>query len=161
MEQGLKVARHFYLLDEKGNQPRKLTPGDTVPRGAYIQSVVSVNHSSGQSMRYVLVENPKPATCEILPSTDVRFNQGSTTYALREDKTSGVVYHHEQTGASITDRCVLHAELAGQYVVPPASVELMYETQTRGHSGTFHFTVAQEEPEKMAVHQELRRRMTN
>jgi uncharacterized protein YfaS (alpha-2-macroglobulin family) len=33
------------------------------------------------------------------------------------------------------------AELAGDYVVPPAFVELMYQTETRGHSGTFNLKV--------------------
>lgn len=84
------------------------------------------------------------------PGTDTRFNQGSTQYVLREDKTRGVVWHHEQTGPTIADRCVLHAELAGQYTVPPARVELMYEPRTRGHSGAFSFTVA-DGPEKTAA----------
>jgi hypothetical protein len=55
-----------------------------------------------------------------------------------------VVYHHEQTSDTIVDRCVLLAELAGQYVVAPASVELMYETDVRGHSGTFSLNVTDE-----------------
>jgi uncharacterized protein YfaS (alpha-2-macroglobulin family) len=33
------------------------------------------------------------------------------------------------------------AELAGDYVVPPAFVELMYQTEVRGHSGTFALKV--------------------
>jgi uncharacterized protein YfaS (alpha-2-macroglobulin family) len=146
MEQGLVVSRQLWLLDNTGRQVRKLEPGDVVPRGSYLESLVSVQHKHGQPMRYVLVENPKPASCEILPASDTRFNQSSTAFALREDKTRGVVYHHEQTGSSITDRCVLHAELAGEYAIPPAMVELMYETQTRGHSGTFHLKVAEEMP---------------
>ena len=54
------------------------------------------------------------------------------------------MYHHESTGHEIIDRCVLHAELAGQYLVPPARVELMYETLTRGHSGAFDFRVGED-----------------
>ena len=45
---------------------------------------------------------------------------------------------------------MLHVELAGEYVLPPAEVELMYEPQTRGHSGTFHFKVADEEQKTAA-----------
>ncbi len=138
LEKGLRVARHFYLLDDAGKMLRELHPGDAVPRGAYLESRVVVKRVLNQSMQYVLVENPKPSTCEILPATDTRFDQSSTQAALREDKTQGVAYHHEQTGADILDRCVLHAELEGHFVVPPAQVELMYETQTRGHSGTFN-----------------------
>jgi hypothetical protein len=78
---------------------------------------------------------------------DGRFGQPSTAFALREDKTRGVVYHHDQTSSSIIDRCVLPAELAGQYVVAPATAQLMYETDVRGHSGTFCLNVADESNE--------------
>jgi len=141
LELGVNVTRQFYLLDDKGAHVRQIKAGDKVPRGSYILSQVTARHKAGQSMSFVLVENPKPANCEILPVTDKRFNQSSTAYVLREDKTRGVIYHHEKTGHTIVNRCVLHAELAGQYALGPAAVELMYETQTRGHSGTFHFTV--------------------
>jgi uncharacterized protein YfaS (alpha-2-macroglobulin family) len=102
-------------------------------------------------MNYLLVESPKPSGCEIVPTTDKRFNQSSTRYALREDKTHAVLYHHEHTGASVTDRAVFYAELAGEFVVPPAYVELMYQTTVRGHSGTFRFKVNDEaEAKKVA-----------
>lgn len=149
LKQGLTVTRRFFLLSEKGSRLRELKPGDNVPRGSYLESLVTVRRDTGQSMRYVLVENAKPATCEILPVSDRRFNQSSTAHALREDKTAGVAWHHEQTGSTITDRCVLHAELAGEYRVPPAHVELMYQTDVRGHSGAFHFNVV--EPAANAV----------
>ena len=100
-------------------------------------------------MQYVLVANPKPSSSEILPTTDSRYNQSSTGFALREDKTQGVAWHHEQTGNQITDRCVLHVELAGDYTVPPADVELMYDTQVRGHSASFRLRV--EENKKIAA----------
>lgn len=93
-------------------------------------------------MNYLLVQNFKPATCEILPCTDARFSQQSCPCALREDKTVGVFYHHEKTPALVTDECILLAELAGKYRVPPAKVELMYDTLNRGHSADFEFVVA-------------------
>lgn len=37
----------------------------------------------------------------------------------------------------MTNRVVLLAELAGDFVVPPAFVELMYQTEVRGHDGSF------------------------
>lgn len=141
MESGLAVTRQFFLLNDQGGQVRQIQPGEAIPRGSYVQSVVNVRHKLDQPMQYVLVENPKPASAEILPETDTRFRHNSTDYVLREDKTSGVAYHHEQTGHTITDRSVIHVELAGSYAIPPAQVELMYEPQTRGHSGTFHFQV--------------------
>ncbi|HUT12393.1 MAG TPA: alpha-2-macroglobulin family protein, partial [Thermoguttaceae bacterium] len=151
MERGLVVRRELYLLDQNGGRVRVLTSGDSVPRGAYVQSVVTASHTGGTGMQYVLVESPKPASAEILPVTDTRFPQPATTYALREDKTSGVVFHHERPGYQISDACVLHLELAGRYVLPPANVELMYETQTRGHSGTFELTVTDDTAKTAAV----------
>lgn len=142
---GIAVQRRFHLLDSTGQTIRELKSGDSVPIGAYVQSVVEVRREGTAAMRYVLVQNPKPATCEILPVEDGRFPQHSTPYALREDKTSGLFFHHEQTGTRIIDRCVLHAELAGTYNIPPAKVELLYETLTQGHSAGFVLKVAANE----------------
>ena len=44
---------------------------------------------------------------------------------------------------------MLNVELAGEYTVPPADVELMYDTQVRGHSASFRLRV--EEGDKVAV----------
>ncbi len=146
MQSGLAVRRQFFLLGPAGQHVREIQSGDAVPRGSYLAAAVTTSHQEGQAMRYVLVENPKPSCCEIVPETDTRFDQSSTNYALREDKTAGVVWHHEETGPQIVNRCVFHAELAGEYAVPPAEVELMYDPATRGHSGTFFFRVEDSAP---------------
>lgn len=44
----------------------------------------------------------------------------------------------------ISDHCVMLAELADEYVIAPARVELLYQTTTRGHSGTFRLKVVEE-----------------
>jgi uncharacterized protein YfaS (alpha-2-macroglobulin family) len=134
---GVRVARTFWLLDDKGKRVRALKSGDAVPRGAYLESAVEAESLLSQPMSYVLVENPKPSCCEVLPAEDQRFPQQGTPYVLREEREALVAYHHESTPASLTDRCVLHAELAGEYLVPPARLEMMYQTETNGHSGTF------------------------
>ena len=136
------MQRKFFLVDLAAGKERELERGETVPQGSYIRSVVKVQHELKQRMNYLLVQNFKPATCEILPCTDSRFSQQSCPCALREDKTVGVFYHHEKTPALVTDECILLAELAGKYRVPPAKAELMYDTLNRGHSADFEFTVA-------------------
>jgi uncharacterized protein YfaS (alpha-2-macroglobulin family) len=141
---GVRVNRTFWLLDDKGNRQRELKSGDTVPRGAYLESLVQANHLIGQPMHYVLVENPKPSCCEILPADDRRFHQECTPFVLREEREGQVVYHHEMTPQTLTDRSVLHAELAGEYVVAPARLELMYHAETTGHSGSFVLRVTDE-----------------
>lgn len=141
MNAGIRVARRFFLLDSKG-RATEIKPGDTVRKGSYIRSEVSAEAAAPRGgLRYVLVEDPKPSGAEILPFSDTRFVQTSTPYVLRETRTGKVVYHHQQTPQKILDRSILHLEFAGSYVVPPARVELMYETERSGHSGSFYFKV--------------------
>ena len=52
-------------------------------------------------------------------------------------------FHHEETPQQLGVRSVFLAELAGEFVIPPAKVELMYQTQTRGHSGSFVLRVSE------------------
>ena len=56
---------------------------------------------------------------------------------------ASVAFHYEQTAQAVTYRVVMLAELAGDFVVPPAFVELMYQTEVRGHSGTFALRVTE------------------
>lgn len=140
--QGIRVARRFWLLDAQGKRTRELHSGDSAPRGAYLETVVEATPVDGGDMRFVLVENPRPACCEVVPAIDRRFDQQGTPCVLREDRETLIAYHHEQTSGKILDRCVLHAELAGDYLVPAAQVEMMYRTEIRGHSGTFSLRIA-------------------
>jgi uncharacterized protein YfaS (alpha-2-macroglobulin family) len=135
---GVQVTRTFWL---EGPNRRQLKPGDTVPRGAYIRCSVQGRGADGERMRYVLLASPKPSGCEILPHDDRRYRSNASYSVLREDKTTGVLTHHEEAHTAISSTCVFHAELAGEYVVPPATVEFMYDSSRSGHSGTFHFTV--------------------
>jgi hypothetical protein len=139
---GITVKRQFWLLNDQGGIVRELKDGDTVPRGSYILSRVEANSQLASAMNYVLVENPKPSSCEILPATDRRFvNYHDTHHVLREERNGSVAFHHDHVGTQIIDHSVLLAELSGEFVVPPAWVELMYQTEVRGHSGTFSLKV--------------------
>jgi hypothetical protein len=51
---------------------------------------------------------------------------------------------HEETPQQFENRCVFHAELPGEFVVGPAVSDLMYQTDIRGHSGTFRFRVTED-----------------
>ncbi|MFO0929695.1 MAG: alpha-2-macroglobulin family protein [Gemmataceae bacterium] len=140
MDSGIKVVRRFHLLDDKGTVVRELKSGDAVPRGSYVLSTVEGTHRLPDAMRYVLVENPKPGSGETVPADDNRFvahRQQCTPHVLREDRESMTCFHHEQTPQTLSVRNVFLAELAGEFVVPPARVELMYQTEVRGHSGSF------------------------
>ncbi|MFO0876089.1 MAG: alpha-2-macroglobulin family protein [Gemmataceae bacterium] len=140
MDHGLKVVRTFHLLDTRGQVVRDLKHGDVVPRGSYVMSRVQATHHLQTEMRYVLVESPRPAGGETVPTDDARFQAqqgGCTPFALREDREAMTCFHHEQTPHTLTDQHVYLMELAGEYVVPPARVEMMYHTETRGHSSAF------------------------
>ena len=144
---GIKVRRRFWLLNDKGQRDRELKSGDEVPCGAYLESMVEAHATDEPGMNFLLVENPRPAGCEVMPEDDPRFLQRNPDKSclLREDRDKLVAFHHDQIGGQIDDRCVLHAEMAGEFLVSPAHVELMYRTQTRGHSGTFRFRVRRAE----------------
>jgi len=142
-EHGLKVTRTFDLVDPKTKKMTRLDSGATVPLGHYLRMVVKVQAKDHPRLRYCLVAAPKPCGHETLPENDVRFGSSRTAnYALREDRTSTVFWHHEEGYNQITDTAFLHPELTGSFVVPPAWSELMYETEVRGHSDSFTFTVA-------------------
>lgn len=144
MDKGIKVTRKFYLWDEKTKQLKKeLKDGDTVERGSYVVCDVTATYETPGGMRFMLMECPKPSTAEFIPVDDPRFAsiQHNTGYALREERMASVAFHHEQAGQAMMNRVIMLAELSGDYVVPPAFVELMYQTEVRGHSGTFGLKV--------------------
>src|SRR5262249_23628164 len=135
------VEREFWLVDDKDNKKHKLLSGDAVPRGAYLACVVTV--APPDDARYLVVENPPPSGCEVVPVTDPRFHQAGTPCALRADREAHVAYHHEEAGGKVVDRCVLHTETAGEFIVPAARAEMMYQTEVRGHSGAFRLRVVE------------------
>lgn len=144
---GLDVKREVFLLGAKGLRVKELHAGDRIPRGSYVESLVTVQHHKQQMMQFMLVEDPKPAGAEALPVDDPRFLRNPSGYpyaggyVLREDRESHMAFHFEQANPTTTVRTVLHLELSGDIAFPPAQSELMYETQTRGHSGSFALKV--------------------
>jgi uncharacterized protein YfaS (alpha-2-macroglobulin family) len=139
--EGIRVTREFWLLDEQGRQVRQLGSGDEVPCGAHLECRVTAASAQGTEMRHVLVESPKPSGCEVVPEDDRRFDQSGTERSAREDRDALIAFIHEQTPEKLLDRCIFHVERAGDYLVSPAHAELMYDPETRGHSGTFRLRV--------------------
>jgi alpha-2-macroglobulin len=139
--QGLVVKRVYWLLDDKGKPIREVENGGTAPRGSYLECIITANRPGAGEMRYVLLENPRPSGCEFIPEDDRRFKLPGTPYVLREERQTHLACHYEQTPEVIENHCILLAEVAGEFVAPPAQVELMYQTEIRGHSGTFRFKV--------------------
>jgi uncharacterized protein YfaS (alpha-2-macroglobulin family) len=135
---GLEVERRFALIDEKGTVLRALKSGDSVPRGSFILSEVITSARNGENPRYLLVENPKPSGCEVIAQDDKRFELlAQSSYNQREDRDAKVSFLYKHAGIETRDHCILLAELAGEFVVAPASAELMYSPLVRGHSAAF------------------------
>jgi uncharacterized protein YfaS (alpha-2-macroglobulin family) len=135
---GLAVTRAVYLLDAKGARGKRLASGDRVPVGSFVESVVEVAHEKREQMRFMLVEDPKPAGAELMNEGDRRFPTPETrAWVLREDREAHVAFHHETTPATTRTRSVLRLEMPGELAMAPAQAELMYQTTTRGSSGTF------------------------
>jgi hypothetical protein len=141
LEHGLRVSRQFFLMDANGQPGREVKSGDTIPKGSYLLSTVEVVKPGKDNMSFLLVECATVCGSESIPADDKRFKVDSTAYVLREDREGKVVFHHEQAPQVATDRCVLHVEMAGEFVIPPARAELMYQTDKFGHSGTFALKV--------------------
>ncbi len=140
LAQGLVVHRAVSLISPDGKRTI-LRSGDRVPRGSYIESVVEVANSKNEMMRFLLIEDPKPAGAEALPATDRRLGGYRQPWVFREDRETHLAFHHEQVPASTRVATILHLESAGDLAFVPASAELMYQTQTRGHSGSFTLRV--------------------
>jgi hypothetical protein len=84
----------------------------------------------------------------VVPEEDKRFTRQSIhPPLLREDRETLVAFHHEHILSTVENWCVFHAEMAGTFVVSSARMELMYQTEIRGHSDSFRFRVS-ETPEK-------------
>jgi alpha-2-macroglobulin len=135
---GLSVRRKFSLVDAKGTIQRELKSGDAVTKGSFVFVEVETVPREVAEFRYLLVESPKPAGCEVIHQDDKRFETLTPkTFDRREDRDAKVCYFLESPEKFETVRSVLLAELAGEFVVAPASAELMYEPLVRGHSGAF------------------------
>ncbi len=143
MDKGIKVSRKFYLMNGKTKEMKELKDGETIARGSYIVCDTTAAYSLPDGMRFMLMECPKPSTAEVIPIDDPRFAnvQHNSGWALREERMASVAFHHEHAPQHIMNRVIMLAELCGDYVVPPAFVELMYQTEVRGHSGTFSLKV--------------------
>jgi hypothetical protein len=140
LAQGLTVTRTVQLIDAAGKRT-PLKSGDRVPRGSYVESVVRVEHAQKEMMRFLLIEDPKPAGAEALPATDRRLARYGTPWVFREDRETHLAFHHEQVPQATQVATILHLESAGELAFVPASAELMYQTQTRGHSGSYTLRV--------------------
>jgi hypothetical protein len=138
---GVKVTRTVSARGADGTWT-DLKSGATVPVGSYVKVRVAATPAVGQ-LQYFLIESPKPAGCETISADDRRFptDAKATGHVLREDREAMSCFHYESI-ASATAEFVVMAEFAGEFTIPPARGELMYQPTNGGHSDAFVLKVS-------------------
>lgn len=138
--EGAHVTRTFHQVDSSGKVLKELKSGDQVPRGAYIRSTIRCRRDHGV-FNYTLATNPKPSCAEY--TTLGEQPDPHVPYVLKENKAGGTNWHYESASNSLHTTSDYRVELDGEFLIPPAHVELMYDTEVRGHSGSFRLLVGE------------------
>ena len=135
-DHGVKVARTVSLRGADGKWS-ELKSGASIPVGSYVKIRTTAAPIAGQ-LQFFLLESPKPAGCETISATDRRFplDPQAAGHVLREDRESMTCFHYENSVAATAEFVVL-AEFAGEFTLPPARGELMYQPTNGGHSDSF------------------------
>jgi hypothetical protein len=133
---GVKVVRTISIRGADGKWS-ELKSGASVPVGSYVKIRATAAPDFGH-LTYFLLESPKPAGFETVPADDRRFPPApdAVGHVLREDRESMTCFHYETAGEAVAEYVML-AEFAGEFTVPPARGELMYQPTNGGHSDSF------------------------
>ena len=135
-DHGVKVTRTISVrgADSKWTD---LKSGAAVPVGSYVKVKVNATPTVG-NLQFFLIESPKPSGCETVAAGDRRFPQDADSHGhvLREDREAMSCFHYETVQAATAEFVVL-AEFAGEFMIPPARGELMYQPTNGGHSDSF------------------------
>lgn len=139
-DHGVKVARTVSLRGADG-QWTELKSGARVPVGSYLKVHVTAAPAGGP-LQYFLIESPKPAGCETISADERRFPAAKSAqgHVLREDREAMSCFHYESVASASAEFVVL-AEFAGDFTLPPARGELMYQPTSGGHSDSFRLNV--------------------
>jgi alpha-2-macroglobulin len=138
-EEGLRVERTYWLLDDKQNRQRRLKSGDKVATGQRLRVVFGVRAT--RPRRYLLLEDPKLAGCEPLAKkSGPEVCTGRCDHVeLRADRTaiflSTLGVETEELSYDV------EAQTPGVFTAMPARIETMYDSGCAGSSGSFRLTV--------------------
>ena len=146
-DHGFTVRKQVTLLDAGGAPVKPARPpklGETV--------LVTLTVNSGETRRYVVVEDPLPAGLEALDSTLATgsrafgsWNQwaGVSSHDHRELRDDRVLFFRDlmQPG-TLTYRYLARVSSAGSFIAPPARAEEMYTPEVYGHTGATRVTFA-------------------
>lgn len=137
----LQVSRsYFRVIQEKGKEVLKpIQWGETVPAGAIVE--VQVKLKAQQMLRYLLIEDKKPAGLEPVQIRSGRPTQSWISHFELRDTHAAFFVGYLGKGYPRTLKYRLRAERAGKYHTLPAHCEAMYSPKMRSHSASFLFVV--------------------
>ena len=135
-DHGVKVARTVSVRNADGKWS-ELKSGASIPTGSYVKIRTTATPGTG-NLQFFLLESPKPAGCETIAADDRRFplDPLAVGHVLREDREAMTCFHYEHGDRAAAEFVVL-AEFAGEFTLPPARGELMYQPTNGGHSDSF------------------------
>ncbi len=134
---GISVHRLYRVTAEDPSQ------ADTIASGSEMD--VSVEINADADYRYVQLEDPLPAGCEVAPTEGdggngtypVDYSEGvGASYTRQEVRDNRVVFFFDTLPKGRTRLTYhLHAETPGNYQVLPSLAALTYYPEIRGNSG--------------------------
>ncbi|MCE1247921.1 MAG: hypothetical protein LWY06_14860, partial [Firmicutes bacterium] len=142
VNKGFEVKREYFLIsqekDEKGN--RKLIPleGKPIVLKSQDQILVKLTVKSEQVCQYMILEDPKPAGCEVLTS----FTDHSWRYSgmeFRDEKTAFFASYVDPGTTTYEYRMI--AETPGTFHAMPAKAWMMYTPGMEGSSAESIFVI--------------------
>ncbi|HEU4411717.1 MAG TPA: alpha-2-macroglobulin family protein [Polyangiaceae bacterium] len=138
-EEGLRVERAYWLLDDKQNRLRRLKSGDRVALGQRLRIVLGVRAT--RPRRYLLLEDPKLAGCEPLAKqSGPGVCAGRCDHVeLRADRTAIFLSTLGEQPEELSYD--VEAQTPGVFTAMPAQIETMYDSGCAGSSGSFRLTV--------------------
>ncbi len=138
-EEGLRVERDYWLLDDKGGRLRRLQSGDKVAVGQKMRVVFGVRAT--RPRRYLLLEDPKLAGCEPLATkSGPEVCAGRCDHVeLRADRTAIFLSTLGEAAEELSYD--VEAQTPGVFTAMPARIETMYDSECAGSSGSFRLTV--------------------
>ena len=131
---GLSVRRTYRVSAEDPSQ------ADTQPSGSEMDVQVEINADA--AYRYVQLEDPIPAGCEVAPAANedgsypLDSSEGTAGYSRQEVRDDRVVFFFDSLPRGRTRLTYrLRAETPGVYQVLPGRAALTYFPEIRGSSG--------------------------
>jgi uncharacterized protein YfaS (alpha-2-macroglobulin family) len=142
----LVVTREYSRLKvEQAGYNLKWT---TTPLTGEIQSgdlIVVKLHVTGKAARHLMLEDPIPSGVEQIEAVgNLNLSYGDTSwtdwYSSREFRDRRTVFFLDRFDGDVTFKYAMRVQIPGDFVVPPARVELMYRPEIHANTASQRFS---------------------